>query len=199
MILACILYQFLLSHYNRLPLLIASIPVGIVVIYVVVELLIGGDGVSADGAAVRTKTFAAAIKSIAQQPLWGAGQESAFSISYGQLMGPKFSPDDIGLIGITYQYGLIGLALYLYIHFLVLYRTWKINWEYRQIVGRHEPLVWGLFMWMCAQTFNLVLNPGLSSAKGITVAAIAFALCGIYQDMLKSGELARRKEALACF
>jgi len=199
MILACILYQFLLSHYNRLPLVIASIPVGIVVIYVVVELLLGGDGVSADGAAVRTKSFAAAIKSIAQQPLWGAGQESAFSISYGQLMGPKFSPDDIGLVGITYQYGLIGLALYLYVHFLVLYRTWKTNWEYRQIVGRHEPLVWGLFMWMCAQTFNLVLNPGLSSAKGITVAAIAFALCGIYQDMLKSGELARRKEALACF
>jgi hypothetical protein len=199
MILACMLYPFLTAHYNRLPLLIASIPVGIVVIYVIVEVLMGGEGVSAAGDDVRAKAFAAAIKSIGQQPLWGAGQESAFTISYQQLMGRKFFPDDIGLIGITYQYGFIGVALYLYVHFLILYRTWKTNWEYREIVGRHEPLIWGLFMWMCAQTFNLVLNPGLSSAKGITVAAIAFALCGIYQDMLKSGELAQRREALAYF
>jgi hypothetical protein len=199
MVLACMLYPFLTAHYNRLPLLISSIPVGIVVIYALVEILMAGEGISAAGDEVRAKAIMAAIKSIAQQPLWGAGQESAFTISYQQLMGRKFFPDDIGLVGITYQYGFIGLALYLYVHFLILYRTWKTNWEYRQIVGRHEPLIWGLFMWMCAQTFNLVLNPGLSSAKGITVAAIAFALCGIYQDMLKSGELARRKEALAYF
>jgi hypothetical protein len=199
MVLACMLYPFLTAHYNRLPLLISSIPVGIVVIYALVEVLMAGEGISAAGDDVRAKAIAAAIKSIAQQPLWGAGQESAFTISYQQLMGRKFFPDDIGLVGITYQYGFIGLALYLYVHFLILYRTWKTNWEYRQIVGRHEPLIWGLFMWMCAQTFNLVLNPGLSSAKGITVAAIAFALCGIYQDMLKSGELAQRREALAYF
>jgi hypothetical protein len=199
MVLACMLYPFLTAHYNRLPLLVSSIPAGIVVIYVIVEILMGGEGISAAGDDVRAKAFAAAIKSIAQQPLWGAGQESAFTISYQQLMGRKFFPDDIGLVGITYQYGFIGLALYLYMHFLILYRTWKTNWEYREIVGRHEPLIWGLFMWMCAQTFNLVLNPGLSSAKGITVAAIALALCGIYQDMLKSGELAKRREALAYF
>ena len=199
LVLACMLYPFLTAHYNRLPLLVSSIPVGIVVIYVIVEILMGGEGISAAGDDVRAKAFAAAIKSIAQQPLWGAGQESAFTISYQQLMGRKFFPDDIGLVGITYQYGFIGLALYLYMHFLILYRTWKTNWEYREIVGRHEPLIWGLFMWMCAQTFNLVLNPGLSSAKGITVAAIALALCGIYQDMLKSGELAKRREALAYF
>lgn len=199
MVLASLLYPFLLAHYNRLPLMMASIPVGIVAIYVIVELVMGGEGVSAAGDDVRAKAFAAAFESIAKQPLWGAGQESAFTISYQQLMGKKFFPDDIGMVGITYQYGLIGVALYLYMHFLILYRTWKTNWEYRQIVGRHEPLVWGLFIWMCAQTFNLVLNPGLSSAKGITVAAIAFALCGIYQDMLKSGELAKRRSELRYF
>lgn len=199
MTLAVILYPVLTAHYNRLPLMLAAIPAGIVAIYVLVELVMGGQGVSAAGDDVRAKAFAAAFESIAKQPLWGAGQESAFTISYQQLMGRKFFPDDIGMVGITYQYGFIGIALYLYVHFLILYRTWKTNWQYRQIVGRHEPLVWGLFIWLCAQTFNLLLNPGLSSAKGITVAAIAFAVCGIYQDMLRSGELARRREALRYF
>jgi len=59
--------------------------------------------------------------------------------------------------------------------------------------------MWGIFIWICAQTLNLVLNPGLSNAKGITVAAIGLALCGIYQSMLESGELARRKDQLRRF
>jgi hypothetical protein len=199
MALAALIYPFLTAHYNRLPLFMAVLPLGIIVVYLAATLVLSGEGPSAAGDEVRAKAFAAAFESIAQKPLMGAGQASGFTITYQQLMGAKFFPDDIGIVGMTYKYGFVGVALYMYMHFLILYQTWKTNWQYREIVGCHEPLMWGIFIWMCAQTLNLVLNPGLSSAKGITVAAIGFALCGIYKYMLESGELARRKDQLSRF
>ena len=199
MALAALIYPFLTAHYNRLPLFMAALPLGIIVVYIALTLVLSGQGPSAAGDEVRAKAFAAAFESIAQKPIMGAGQASGFTITYQQLMGAKFFPDDIGIVGMTYKYGFVGVALYMYMHFLILYRTWKTNWQYREIVGCHEPLMWGIFIWMCAQTLNLVLNPGLSSAKGITVAAIGLALCGIYQSMLESGELARRKDQLSRF
>ena len=202
MLLSSLAYYFITAHYNRLPLLWSAIASGLVVVPILVILLnSGGKDEVEQGEvdAVRAEAFAAAFESRKERPLWGVGKASAYSITYQDLEFPKFFPDDIGLVGMTYIYGGVGISIYLYFHFMILYRLWSTNWQYKEIVGKHEPLIWGIFIWMCAQTLNLVLNPGLAYGKGITIASIGLALCAIYRHMLHSGRLMREKEQLKYF
>lgn len=192
LILTIVSYPFLTYGYRRLPLFLGTIPIAVMAVYGLVTYLSQGE-VSADGADVRAYAYERALNAIGEQPLWGAGQASSYSLSYADIMGPKFFPEDIGLVGMTYQYGFIGITLYLFMHFYILVKLWQTNWEYRAIVGRHEPIVWGIFIWMSAQTLNLALNLGLAQSHGMTVAGAGIALCSIYRRMLQSGELQRRR------
>ena len=112
LILSIVSYPFITYGYKRLPLLLGSIPLAIMAVYGLVTYLSQGE-VSADGADVRAYAYERALNAIGDHPLWGAGQASSYSLSYAEIMGPKFFPEDIGLVGMTYQYGFIGISLYL--------------------------------------------------------------------------------------
>lgn len=199
LILTYLLYPFFTYSYKRVPLLMACVPLGIIAIYILLQLLSSGDGVEADGADVRAYAFERAIDFIHTAPVWGAGQSSTYSLNWEQIMGPKFFPEDIGLIGMTFQYGFVGITLYLFMHFYILFKLWSTNWKYREVVGKHEPIVWGIFIWMGAQTLNIALNLGLATSQGMTVSGTGIALCAIYQKMLKTGELSKRRDKLKIF
>jgi hypothetical protein len=47
--------------------------------------------------------------------------------------------------------------------------------------GRINPLLWGMFIFMTAQTFNLALNPGLAYAQGITLGSLALSLASLHR------------------
>ena len=83
------------------------------------------------------------------------------------------------MVGMTYKYGLVGLALYLFMHGLIWLRLWQANIRHKACRGERNPLLWALLIFMTAQTFNLALNPGLAYAQGITLGSLALALSGI--------------------
>ncbi len=89
-------------------------------------------------------------------------------------------PSDLGLVGTCYKYGLAGLCLYLFMHGKIWLALWRANIAHRDATGRHNPLLWALLMFMTAQTFNLVLNPGLAYAQGITLGSLAIALASLH-------------------
>ncbi len=199
MVLAIILYPVFLQKPNRIPLVLCASFAGLVVLPAAINWALDAFSSTGDSATVRLQSYEIAWQYILKQPFWGAGQASGYSLSYQDLFGPKFFPSDLGIVGVTFKFGVIGIALYLFCHFAILYTLWKTNWMYNGIVGKHEPLLWALFIWMVAQTINLPLNPALAYSRGITTAAMALALCGIYQAMLLSGELLRRKQTLQRF
>jgi hypothetical protein len=179
MLLAMLLYPLFLVSRRRLALVIVLCPLLVLLIpflyQAMLEVFLGSDGGS-----IRSKAFALAFQQIPRHPLLGAGEDSAYGATYQDIVAPFFYPDDIGLVGTIYKYGLLGAMLYLFMHFKILQRLWAANIAHVTSRGRLNPLLWGIFMWLTALAFNLVLNPGLAYAQGITLASTGFALASLH-------------------
>jgi len=183
MLLSVFLYPLFFSRPNRVPFLMLVLPIAAIAAPIVLELLYQRF-TGAEGGSVRLESYRLALSKIPERPFLGVGEDSAFGQTYASLFGPRFFPSDLGMVGITFKYGVIGLLMYLYAHFGILFKLCKTNWLVVQAQGRANPLVWALLIFFCAQTFNLVLNPGLAYAQGITVAAFSVALCGLIQHKM---------------
>ncbi|MEP4486525.1 MAG: hypothetical protein ABJ013_12905 [Halioglobus sp.] len=181
MLLSVLLYPLLLSQRNRIPLIIVCIPIAVLAIPIAVETVIT-HFLQADGGNIRAKAFLSAFDHIPNHLLLGAGEDSAYGQSYQDIVAPYFFPSDLGLVGTLYKYGLIGVALYLFMHFKIWASLWRSNMNYKARHGRHHSLLWAFLIFMTAQTFNLALNPGLAYAQGITLGTIALFLAATHRD-----------------
>ena len=179
MLLAVLMYPVLISHRNRLKLVVVAAPLAMTATPVILALAIG-HFMEADGGSIRAKAFARAAEHIAQHPLLGAGEDSAYGQSYQDIVAKYFFPSDLGLVGVTYKYGIVGVCLYLFMHGRIWLRLWSANMFQREANGQINPLLWALLMFMTAQSFNLALNPGLAYAQGITLGSLALALASLH-------------------
>jgi hypothetical protein len=175
MLLSVLIYPLLLSHRNRVSLIIVLAPLGLIAAPIVAGIAVD-NFLGADGGSIRAKAFAQAFAHIPQHPLFGAGEDSAYGDSYQDIVAPYFFPSDLGLVGVTYKYGIAGVLLYLFMHGRIWLRLWQANIAVRETTGAGSPLLWGFLIFMTAQTFNLALNPGLAYAQGITAGTVALAL-----------------------
>ncbi|MEH6580738.1 MAG: hypothetical protein V7754_02295 [Halioglobus sp.] len=179
MALAMCLYPVVFASRNRIPLVVVLSPLIILCIPVGFELMLDVF-LGSDGGSLRKKAFELAFEQIPGHFFFGAGEDNAYGISYQDIVAPYFYPDDIGLVGTLYKYGAIGAFLYLYMHFKVWSQLWAANIRFTQVHGHLNPQLWAIFMWLTAMAFNLVLNPGLAYAQGITLASIGFALASLH-------------------
>jgi len=179
MLLSMMLYPLFFRSKNRLPIIVALVPIGILaaplVFLVMLEIFLGSDGGD-----IRMKAFQHAFNHIPQHPVFGAGEDNAYGDTYQDIVARYFYPDDIGLVGTVYKYGFVGGFLYLFMHFKIWKSLWAANISYLEAEGKMNPLLWGLFMWLTALAFNLILNPGLAYAQGITLSSTGFALACLY-------------------
>ena len=178
MVLAIMLYPLVLAQKNRVKLVVVMLPLALIAVPIAANLAVE-NFLAADGGSIRAKAFAKALEHIAAPPILGAGEDSAYGQSYQDIVAPYFFPSDLGLVGVTYKYGLVGVLLYLFMHFKILLSLWSANIAHRERVGRIDPLLWALLMFMTAQSFNLALNPGLAYAQGITLGTLALALASL--------------------
>jgi hypothetical protein len=179
MTLSMLLYPVLFASRDRIPLMIVVCPLGILlaplIFQVMLDVFLGSDG-----GAIRSKAFALAFEHIPGHFMFGAGEDNAYGSTYQDIVAPYFYPDDIGLVGTLYKYGAAGAFLYLFMHFKIWRTLWAANIRHVEKHGRINALMWGLFMWLTALAFNLVLNPGLAYAQGITLASTGFALASLH-------------------
>ena len=181
MLLSVALYPLFLAGRNRVAWMVLVLPLGLIAFPYLFEVAMDRF-LSADGGSIRLKSFQIALDHIPQYFLFGAGEDNSYGRTYQDLFAFYFYPSDLGFIGITFKYGVIGACLYLYVHMTIWLRLLRGNWDYRAAnAGRMHPLLWALLIFFTAQTFNLVLNPGLAYAQGITTGSIALALCGVLQ------------------
>ena len=179
MILAMCLYPVVFAAKNRIPMVVVLSPLIILCLPVAFELMLELF-LGSDGGSLRRKAFLLAFEHIPGHFLLGAGEDNAYGATYQDIVGRYFYPDDIGFVGTLYKYGLVGGCLYLYMHFKIWSRLWAANIRFKQTHGQLNPELWAIFMWLTAMAFNLVLNPGLAYAQGITIASTGFALASLY-------------------
>lgn len=175
MVLSLMLYPVLLSRKSQLQIVLVLAP--LVLLVMPAFTLFALDAfLNADGGSIRAKAFAKAIEHFMFHPILGAGEDSAYGLSYQDIVAPYFFPSDLGIVGMAYKYGLIGTLLYLGMHAKIWIRLWRANLMLKQAGESVDPLVWGILLFMTAQTFNLALNPGLAYAQGITMGTMGMAL-----------------------
>jgi hypothetical protein len=175
MLLSAALYPLLLSHRRRVQLVLVLAPIGLLAAPVALSVALD-HFLAADGGSIRARAYAQAVEHIPRHLLLGAGEDSAYGQSYQDIVAPYFFPSDLGLVGTCYKYGLVGIVLYLFMHGKIWVNLWRANIACRDRVGRLDPLLWALLIFLTAQTFNLMLNPGLAYAQGITLGSFALAL-----------------------
>ena len=179
MLLSMALYPLFLAARNRVAALLLLLPLGLVAMPFLAGIAMD-HFLNAEGGGIRLKAFKIALDHIPQYFLLGAGEDNSYGRTYQDIFAFYFYPSDLGFIGITFKYGVLGAILYLAVHVTIWWRLLQGNWAYRAAnAGRIHPLLWALLIFFTAQTFNLVLNPGLAYAQGITAGSIAIALCAI--------------------
>jgi len=184
-LLALLLYPLFFSKPKRINFLILLGPLALFILLTLGGLILE-KFTKAEGANVRAHSYNIALTNIKKYPFFGYGQSSGYSKTYQEIFGKKFFPTDLGIIGITFKYGFIGALIYLYFNFLIFWRLLKINWYYRYLHGRHNPIIWSLLLLFIAISINLFLNPVLAMMQGLTTAALAMGLTACYQDQYDS-------------
>jgi hypothetical protein len=182
MVFGLIIYQLFLAGRNRVPLAFVVMPLGFIVAPIVIQIVLQHFA-EADGGSLRLNSFRLALQSIPNHFFFGIGEDSAYGITYGDLFGKKFSPSDIGLVGIAFKYGVLGLGLYLSMHAMIFVSLWRANLAVRSATGQHDPILFALLVLITAQTLNLPLIAGLGYAQGITTGSLSLA----YASLLNRG------------
>jgi hypothetical protein len=62
--------------------------------------------------AQRIMTFDVALNEWHRYPVFGVGQASNYSLNYQQMYGSQFYPADIGIVGILFEFGAVGVFAY---------------------------------------------------------------------------------------
>lgn len=181
MLLALVIYWLFLFRPSRLNLIVFLTPIGVILVPILVPL-IGNHFLAAEGAGMRVSSYLLALNHIPENLLLGVGEDNSYGRTYQDLFSRTFYPDDIGLIGILFKYGLLGFTLYLYCHSRICILLWRSNYLHRLQFKKHHPLLAAMLIMMIAQTMNLPLIPALAYAQGITTASIAFAFCALVQE-----------------
>ena len=190
---ALLLYSVVLSRPDRSKLFLILLPLLVLLIGMyasqlnsVVQVVFGGDL----SYTTRVQSAQKAWEVISQYPLLGFGQESAQSISYHDLFGEKFYPSDIGLLGLTFQWGLVGVILYLFFSLWLVVNLLKLLWAYTggtgKIESREQVFLWGLFVVCLTFALATPVQTRFVKTEGIAIAALSLGLVLSYKRGLRS-------------
>ncbi len=183
LVLTLMVYPLLFSRPNRINLLVLGMPFVFTVLISVYDILLYHFE-SANGGEMRMDNYKIAWKIISEHLILGFGRDSEHSTTYQDLFGRHFHPSDIGILGIAFKYGVVGAVVYTYLNLNIAFRLIKLTWCYRKCYGRHNPLVWSLFIYVTAMFFLLALQPAFSHAQGLTVASFCMGYTACYFEEL---------------
>jgi hypothetical protein len=205
-LLALVLYGAFLSRPGRTRVLVVLLPLvaSVIALYAtqltsVLPSAFGGD-VSYE---TRVQSTQIAWDVVSQYPLLGLGQESAQSISYQDMFGRHFYPTDVGLLGVVFQWGLLGLLLYLYFSVWLVVNLLKLLWAHTgdtsRIRSREQLFLWALFILCLAFAITSVVQARFIKTEGLAIAALSVGFIEAGRHALRSEhrEIPRRRPKAA--
>ncbi len=192
LVLTLLLYPLWFSRPNRINLLSLGIPLVLIGLITVFDTVVHRFE-NAKGGEMRMESYRIAWQLFSEHFILGFGRDSQYSKTYQDLFGEHFRPSDIGIFGIAFKYGIVGITAYIYLNLNIVIRLIKVKWCYRKKYGRHNPLIWALFIFMTSMFLVLVLQPALSYAQGLTVASFCMGYTACYFE-----ELGLRQSNVLC-
>jgi len=182
-VIALILYGAFLSRPTRAKVFTVLVPLFILLsallvpqVQSVVTSTLGQD----PSFTARANSTQIALKVFAEYPIFGLGQDSLKSISYQQLFGPNFYPGDIGLLGVAFQYGLVGVLLYVILSAWLFANLLRLLWSYignaSEARLREKVFVWVLFITCFAIILGSWVQARFIKPEGLSIAAFCLGL-----------------------
>ena len=132
----------------------------------------------------RVQSTKIAWQVVSQYPLVGFGQESAQSVTYQDLFGSKFYPSDVGLLGVAFQWGTVGLSLYLLLVAALVASLLRLLWAHTgktgRIVSREQLFLWTLFILCLTFAITSPIQARYVKTEGLFIAAFSLGLCAAH-------------------
>jgi hypothetical protein len=179
-VLAGILYGLFLARPSRARMFVVVLPLCALVIFLSVPQIgtaffgVFGEELSYT---VRVGSSQTAWEVFSQHPLFGMGQDSAGSITFQELFGETFFPSDVGLLGIAFQFGALGLLLYLYFCGWLLVNLLRTLWSYGEVAhGAEWTFLWALVIIDLAIMIGSPIQARFIKPEGLAIAAFSLGL-----------------------
>ena len=175
-------YQVFFAYKYRLSLFVLIIPgfiflfgLGLDVYFQQMEELYR------QGEGVRFHSYTSAFEYIKKYPLLGVGMDSKTTVSEQMFMYQLFDASDIGIVGVTFRYGLIGGVVYIYCVLSMCVRSVTTHWNFRESFGFFNPLLIALIIKTTSDFLNVLLSFTYLFIPGLLIASIVISFTAIYR------------------
>jgi O-Antigen ligase len=112
-----------------------------------------------------------------EYPLLGFGQDSKRTVSFQDLFGVQFFPQDVGLLGVAFKFGLVGTVLYLIIATWLVVSLLRVVWNPDGgWAPRERTFVWALFVTCLTIIVATPLQASFIYSEGIPIAAVVWGI-----------------------
>lgn len=182
-------YNLFWSRRHRLNLFVFAFPVMVVLFISFNAFMLQKLSTSTDGDAVRWDSIQTAIGVIKNYPLLGIGKSSGATVTDTDLFGDKFYPSDIGLFGVAYKFGLLGLFIYVTFLLFLIYKTININLIHRKFYHVSNPLLVAALINFVNDVVFCLFTAHLTFIGGLTLAALVLGTSASHISKLKRGHL----------
>jgi len=188
LIAATIAYHVAFAKKSRLGVLFTLLPVIIPASIIGFTSFIShlGSITEVNGDSVRFISYNIAWDNLKLSPIVGLGQDSNATITFREIYFKYFFPTDIGLAGVAFKYGAVGLLLYLFFSFYILVRLVKTNWLHRKKYGASNLILVGLIILFISFIMNMVLSPALIQITGLVIASLSVSLTAIWKHKISN-------------
>lgn len=190
LIVSVILYHCMFAQKYRLglffvalPLIVAGAVVGLNLFFAHLATL----DPEFDG--VRYKSYGIAWEVIKQNPILGFGQQSYSTKTEQQILWWKFHSSDLGIIGVTFKYGIIGAVLYTLMSYMVLTKTLKTIWQIKKRTGESNALLIAIFCFFVSTTLVIILQSKYIFMPGLSICCLSLALATIYRHSFRQSAI----------
>lgn len=176
-------YHAFFARKGRLALLIVVIPGALFAMAGIIDFFFKQlEEMYLQGKEIRFHSYSIAFENIRKYPLLGIGMNSKVSISEQIMFGEKFDSTDIGIVGITFKYGIIGAVSYVFAVIWLNVRAITANWHYRAMHGFSSALFIALTIKVSMDFLNILLSVTYTVITGMVTASIVIAMSAIYRQ-----------------
>lgn len=182
-------YNLFWSRKNRLHIFYFALPVIVTGLLSVNGLLYKELSKATDGDNIRWESIQTAMSVVEKYPLFGIGKSSNATISDTQLFGKHFFPADIGLFGVAYKFGLIGLAFYLIMLAFLTHRAISFNLIYKAVYREPHPIMVACTVNLLNDILFCIVTANLTFIFGLTIASIIIGVSAVHLKQFKRQNL----------
>lgn len=174
-----VIYHLWFAFKNRLGLFVTSMLIAIPFLFYASYALFDHLSQADPSDKVRYYSYLKTFDAVSENPLLGVGQGSYKSKTEGDLFG-KFSSSDLGVFGIAFKFGFIGVFIYYGTVTYVFQRVIKASFAYRKNYLTFNLLLVISIIRITKEYLLFMMSLDYVYIMGLLLAGVAFAVASIY-------------------